>query len=150
MSECEPLDIADPNHWQPLIGPPELGSVTQKFIGPHWHNVRPFALTSADQFDDMVLAPPPDVFKNHGHYQKNVNEILHFSAALDAERKLIVEYWADGPGSELPPGHWGLLAQFVSSQRDKPSIDQDVQMFFAMHNASFDARHHRLAFQTQV
>src|SRR5262249_41735501 len=69
---------------------------------------------------------------------KNVDEILQYSAQLDAGRKLIVEYWADGPASELPPGHWGLLAQFVSD-RDHHLIDDDVKMFFAMHNASFDA-----------
>ena len=51
---------------------------------------------------------------------------------------MIVEYWADGPDSELPPGHWGLFAQFVS-QRDGHSIGRDARMFFAMHNASFDA-----------
>src|SRR2546423_407554 len=79
-----------------------------------------------------------NIFKNASHYEQNVDEILQFSAALDAARKLIVEYWADGPASELPPGHWGLLAQFVS-QRDQHSIDEDVKMFFAMHNASFDA-----------
>jgi len=133
-----PLDIDAPNHWQPLIGPSELGSVTQKCIGAHWERVRPFALTSADQFDRMVLVPPLDIFGNAKEYEKNVDEILRLSAALDAERKLIVEYWADGPGSELPPGHWGLFAQFVS-QRDQHSIDEDVKMFFAMHNASFDA-----------
>ena len=57
---------------------------------------------------------------------------------MDAARKLIVEYWADGPASELPPGHWGLFAQFVS-QRYQHSIDKDVKMFFALHNASFNA-----------
>ena len=140
MLECTPLDIDASNHWQPLIGP---DGVTQKFVGAHWELVTPFALTSADQFDGMALAPPPDIFKNAGHYYKNVNEILHFSATLDAERKLIVEYWADGPGSELPPGHWGLFAQFVSQRDPNPNsniiIDEDVKMFFAMHNASFDA-----------
>ena len=67
-----------------------------------------------------------------------MNEMIKFSRHLDEARKLIVEYWADGPASELPPGHWGLFAQFVS-RRDQHTIDQDVKMFFAMHNASFDA-----------
>jgi hypothetical protein len=65
-------------------------------------------------------------------------EVLQHSAELTDEKKLIVEYWADGPASELPPGHWGLLAQDVSL-RDQHSIDDDAKMFFAMHNASFDA-----------
>jgi len=135
FDECPPLDVEDPLHWQPLIS---SAGVTQKFIAPHWANVRPFAMTSAAQFDRPDIAPPPDVFKNDRRYQKNVQDMLKYSADLDDQRKLIVEYWADGPASELPPGHWGLFAQFVS-QRDHHSIDDDVKMFFAMHNASFDA-----------
>jgi len=135
FADCPPLQVDDPNHWQPLIGPT---GVTQTFVGAQWERVTPFALTSAGQFDHMAFAPAPDIFKNPGHYHKNVNEVLQFSKGLDAARKLIVEYWADGPDSELPPGHWGLFAQFVS-KRDNHSIDQDVEMFFTMHNASFDA-----------
>jgi hypothetical protein len=56
---------------------------------------------------------------------------------------MIAEYWADGPQSELPPGHWDLFAQFVS-RRDhhstyKHGVDADVQLFFALTNAVFDA-----------
>jgi hypothetical protein len=86
----------------------------------------------------MLTIPPPDYLKNSGQYQSDVNDMIQFSRSLDTRRKLIVEYWADGPSSELPPGHWGLFAQFVS-QRDNHTIDQDAKMFFAMHNASFDA-----------
>jgi hypothetical protein len=100
--------------------------------------VTPFALTSADQFDEVLTIPPPDYLKNSGRYQTDVNDMIQYSRSLDTGRKLIVEYWADGPSSELPPGHWGLFAQFVS-QRDNHTIDQDAKMFFAMHNASFDA-----------
>lgn len=135
LETCAPLQVTEPNHWQPLVS--NTGA-TQSFIAPHWENVTPFALTSADQLDTVPLAPAPDILKNPGHYENNVNEILHYSKDLDPAQKLIVEYWADGPESELPPGHWGLFAQFVS-QRDRHSIDQDVKMFFALHNASFDA-----------
>ncbi len=130
-----PLVIIDPNVWQPLIGPT---GAAQKFIGCHFELVVPFALKSAHQFDHLRRADPPDVQKNARLYRENVEEILRYSASLDDEKKLIVEYWADGPASELPPGHWGLFAQFVS-QRDRNTIDEDVKMFFAMHNASFDA-----------
>src|SRR5262249_40936846 len=155
MGYCNPLvalctrqDINDPNHWQPLIfsngqacldsgrGTEETCPGIQVFVAPHWERVTPFALTSTDQFDDVIQ--PPDYMKNRGRYQVNVDEMIQFSRSLDTRRKLIVEYWADGPSSELPPGHWGLFAQFVS-QRDHHTIDQDVKMFFAMHNASFDA-----------
>jgi hypothetical protein len=48
-----------------------------------------------------------------------------------------VEYWADGPGTELPPGHWALFAQWVS-RRDSHTVDDDVKMFFALTNALLD------------
>jgi hypothetical protein len=51
---------------------------------------------------------------------------------------MIAEYWANGPHSELPPGHWDLFAQFVS-ERDRHTVDDDAKMFFALTNAIFDA-----------
>jgi hypothetical protein len=150
VAVCERQDIVDPNHWQPLIfssgqacldsgsGTEETCPGIQVFVAPHWERVTPFALTSSSQFDDILTIPPPDYLKNSGQYQNDVNDMIQFSRSLDTRRKLIVEYWADGPSSELPPGHWGLFAQFVS-QRDNHTIDQDAKMFFAMHNASFDA-----------
>ena len=137
MPACPPVEVADPFHWQPLIGPPELGSRTQTYIAPHWSNVRPFALTRASQFDHLPIAQPQAV-KGLPELMAASLEVLEHSATLTDEKKLIVEYWADGPASELPPGHWGIFAQDVSL-RDNHSIDDDAKMFFAMHNASFDA-----------
>jgi hypothetical protein len=57
---------------------------------------------------------------------------------LNDRTKAIVEYWADGPASETPPGHWQLFAQFVS-ERDNFSIDRDAKVFFALGNAELDA-----------
>jgi vanadium-dependent haloperoxidase-like protein len=51
---------------------------------------------------------------------------------------MIAEYWADGPASELPPGHWNLLAQAVA-RRDRHSLDENVKLFFLLNNALFDA-----------
>ena len=140
MPFCTPLtpgpcppNIADPYHWQPLIS--DTG-VTQRAIAPHWEQVRPFALSSAAQFDDIT--PLPNYLQGPANYLADVDQMVAISGALNLQQKVVVEYWADGPASELPPGHWGLFAQFVS-QRDKHSIDKDVRMFFAMHNASFDA-----------
>ena len=51
---------------------------------------------------------------------------------------MIAEYWANGPHTELPPGHWDLFAQYVSA-RDHHTQDADAKMFFALTNAIFDA-----------
>jgi hypothetical protein len=139
-ASCLPLNVADPLHWQPLTS---VTGATQHFITPFWERVTPFALTAATEFDKQIPAPdiqadptvPP---AQNAHYQANVAFTVQNSEALDLQRKLIVEYWADGPNSVLPPGHWGFFAQFVSA-RDQHSIDDDIKMFFAMHNASFDA-----------
>ncbi len=134
---CAPLIINDEYKWQALYNDMET---LQTFIAPHWERVKPFALTSADQFDNLPgLKPLPSIQRdNPARYRANVDLILKYSRELTPERKLIVEYWADGPESEFPPGHWGLFAQFVS-ERDNNSIGKDAKMFFAMHNASFDA-----------
>ncbi|MFL6463522.1 MAG: phosphoesterase, partial [Bryobacteraceae bacterium] len=59
------------------------------------------------------------------------------SAQLNDEQKMIAEYFADGPNSELPPGHWDLFAQFVSA-RDQHGVNEDAKLFFALTNAIFD------------
>lgn len=129
-------NATDATRWQPLTND---AGVVQRFIAPHWERVMPFALTSASQFDSRPEAAlGPRALQGSAQLQADMDEILNVASTLDGAKKLIVEYWADGPASELPPGHWGIFAQAISD-RDFNSIDKDVKMFFAMHNASFDA-----------
>jgi len=131
----DPDHINDPNRWQPLrFSDGHGGFVTPGFIAPQWGRVVPFALTSGSQFR------PPEVPNLYpfGGYRVQAEQILHYSARLTDTQKAIAEYWADGPHSELPPGHWMLFGQFVS-RRDGHTLDQDVKMFFALANAVFDA-----------
>src|SRR2546426_8311058 len=135
MPVNDPDHINDPNRWQPLrFSDGHGGFVTPGFIAPHWGRVVPFALTSGSQFR------PPEVpnLYSFGGYRVQAEQILHYSARLTDTQKAIAEYWADGPNSELPPGHWMLFGQFVS-RRDGHTQDQDVKMFFALANAVFDA-----------
>ncbi len=126
--------ITDPNRWQPL--PPVAPQVApQKFIAPHWYLVTPFSFTSPTEFDQYV--PGPALFPSD-EYLDQAEDLVKISAALTDEGKAIVEYWADGPDSELPPGHWGLFGQWVVA-RDAMSIDDGVKFFFAVHNSSMDA-----------
>ncbi len=122
--------LSDPNRWQPLRG---ADGVQQIFLGPHWRRVRPFALSSPDQFQP----PQPPQFPE-GEYYRDVEAVRLMSARLTDRAKVIAEYWADGPNTETPPGHWNLFAQFVS-QRDSHTTDEDVVMFFALGNALLDA-----------
>lgn len=125
--------IAAPDHWQALSFVDGGVTKTPGFIGPHWRNVVPFALTSASQF-----RPSPPAALGTPAFTAQAQQIVDILINLTEKQKVIAEYWADGPNSELPPGHWGLFAQYVSN-RDKNDNDKDVCMFFALTNAIFDA-----------
>ncbi|MHA7852826.1 vanadium-dependent haloperoxidase [Roseovarius sp.] len=64
--------------------------------------------------------------------------IVHTSATLTEDQKLIAEFWEDGPGSSYPSGAWMTLAQYVS-QRDGHDAASDALLFMTMGNAMNDA-----------
>ena len=64
--------------------------------------------------------------------------------------RVLAEFWADGPDSETPPGHWFSIANYVSDQLQMekriagkgPIIDNlewDVKLYFALGSALHDA-----------
>ena len=129
-----PDHIADPNAWQPLRVSTSRGIyVTQQYVTAFCGMMKPFALSSASQFRPSGPAVYPSQ-----EYTLQAQQILDYSANLTDEQKVIVEYWADGPGTVQPPGHWNLFAQFVS-QRDNLDLDAQVKLFFVLTNAVFDA-----------
>jgi Domain of unknown function (DUF6851)/VCPO second helical-bundle domain len=138
-----PLDLTtvhDPNAWQPLRYTDATGMlVTQTFVGAQFTRVTPFALSTTSQ----LRAPSGPALYGSGQYREQAAALLAISASLDDEQKMIAEYWADGPHSELPPGHWDLFAQFVSNRdhhgANERGVDLDVKLFFALTNAIFDA-----------
>jgi hypothetical protein len=64
--------------------------------------------------------------------------------------RVLAEFWADGPDSETPPGHWNTIANYVS---DQPStvkriggagpvvsdLEWDVKTYLALNGAVHDA-----------
>jgi hypothetical protein len=139
-SKFDPATVHDPNRWQRLHYIDASGAdFTQPFVGAQWQHVTPFALTNVAQ----LRSPTGPARFGSAAYESQARALLALSAGLNDERKMIAEYWADGPHSELPPGHWDLFAQFVS-RRDhhgahKHGVDADVKLFFALTNAVFDA-----------
>ena len=64
--------------------------------------------------------------------------------------RALTEFWADGPESETPPGHWNTLANAVSDSPgfehriggQGPEVDRlewDVKMYLALNGAVHDA-----------
>ncbi|MBX3097162.1 MAG: vanadium-dependent haloperoxidase [Fimbriimonadaceae bacterium] len=125
-----PDNVVDPSKWQQLRF---ANGATPGFVAPHWGNVIPFALTSPSS-----LRPPAPPEFGSPTYLAQMQEIIDLTANLDDRKKVIAEYWADGPATVLPPGHWQLFGRVIS-ERDRHTLDQDVQMFFMLGNAVFDA-----------
>ena len=126
--------VVAPDRWQPLRVPDGRGgNVVQRFAVPHWGLVVPFA--SPPLLTDRVPPPAPAGTRR---FLQQAEELIEISARLSDREKAIAQYWADGPNSELPPGHWCLLAGYVS-RRDGHDLDADVVLFFALTNALLDA-----------
>jgi hypothetical protein len=125
-----PDTVVDPTQWQPLRF---ANGQAPGYIGPHWGNVIPFALTAPS----AVRPTSPPAFGSPT-YLAQAQDVVDLTADLNETRKVIAEYWADGPRTVLPPGHWQIFGQFVSD-RDRHTLDDDVKMFFMLGNAVMDA-----------
>jgi hypothetical protein len=64
--------------------------------------------------------------------------------------RVLAEFWADGPESETPPGHWNVIANTVSdalapdlriggSGEPVDRLEWDVKLYFALNGATHDA-----------
>lgn len=196
--------MADPNRWQPLaldfqvtqngIAVPDK---VQTYVGSHWGEVRPFALTRSSPGEIYLDPGPPPQLGGAGdaEFKAGIVQLIGFSAALDPDdgvtmdispasygnntlgtndgtgypvnpvsgqpyapqvvkradfARVLAEFWADGPTSETPPGHWNAIANYVT---DQPStvkriggagplvnaLEWDVKMYFALNGALHDA-----------
>lgn len=170
------------------------GDTLQTYIGPHWRDVRPFALQRpAPGLPYFDPAPLPPWYSNE--MRDYVAEVIRREAALDAASSVRVdispagmgsstlgtndgqgyalnpvtgspyspqlvrqadygrvsaEFWADGPRSETPPGHWNLIANQVSDRlgpTPRPggagvpvdALEWDVKLYLTLNGALHDA-----------
>jgi hypothetical protein len=85
------------------------------------------------ELNPVTRAPYPDVVVKKGDWLR-----------------CVAEFWADGPHTELPPGHWGRFAIDISSgggtvterAANKPKaadLEYDVKLFFMLNAAMHDA-----------
>ncbi len=64
--------------------------------------------------------------------------------------RVLAEFWADGPDSETPPGHWNTLANALTEHTqferriegagdEVDALEWDIKMYFALNGALHDA-----------
>lgn len=67
-------------------------------------------------------------------------------------QRVVTEYWADGPRSETPPGHWNVIANDISDRLStsggrriggrgmvRNALEWDVKLYLALNGAVHDA-----------
>jgi hypothetical protein len=131
------LKVRSRNHWTPLLVPSKTGPPkAQIVLSPQMHLVTSFA-ASTDLL--RTLNPPPQLGTNtENAYHDEIDEILGIYQNLDDRAKVIAEYWADGPDSVLPPGHWHFIAMFMI-KKNCLSIQESVKLYFLQSAAALDS-----------
>jgi hypothetical protein len=104
---------------------------------PQWGFVTPFAMSSTSQF-----RPPGPPALGSQRYAADYTEVRELGAAVGstrtAEQTEIALFWADGAGTETPPGHWNSIAQILGDARSN-TLEQNARLFALLNIAVADA-----------
>jgi hypothetical protein len=104
---------------------------------PQWGFVAPFAMNSSSQF-----RPPGPPSLNSEQYAADYNEVKELGAftgsTRTADQTEIALFWADGGGTETPPGHWNSIAQDIATARSN-TLEQNARLFALLNIAMADA-----------
>ena len=122
---------AGPGSWEPTA--PGFGV----YLVPLWGRVTPFALP-----DIVAVRPPGPPSLTGDRWAAEYNEVKTLGATVGstrtAEQTRIALFWADGAGTETPPGHWNHLARDLASLRGN-TLEQNARLFALLNLAMADA-----------
>jgi len=126
-----PPSQAGPGYWVPT--PPAFAA----YLLPQWGFVRPFCMSTSAEF--RPPGPPP---LGSAQYAADYNEVKAFGAAIHSvrtdEQSEIALFWADGAGTETPPGHWNSIAQRVGAALGN-TLEENARLFALLNLAMADA-----------
>jgi hypothetical protein len=117
--------------WEPT--PPAFAP----YLLAQWGHVAPFAIESSG-----ALRPPGPSPLDSAQWAAEYNEVKALGAAAGstrtAEQSQIARFWADGAGTETPPGHWNHIAQDVAMAQGN-TLEQNARLFALLNLALADA-----------
>src|SRR6266699_3760288 len=120
-----------PGVWVPT--PPAFAP----YLLPQWGFVVPFGMRSSPQF-----RPPGLPSLDSEQYAADYNEVKELGAAVGStrteEQTQIALFWADGAGTETPPGHWNSIAQTIAATRGN-ALEENARLFALLNIAVADA-----------
>ena len=142
---------------QPRLGDPATDAILKEqlvevirdssLLGPKWGtmiDISPAALGANDLGTNNGTGHPVNPVTGQPYGTQMVNQADFMRAAT--------QFWADGPASETPPGHWNVLANDVSDELEAagalriggtgPVLDRlewDVKLYLAINGAVHNA-----------
>jgi PAP2 superfamily len=127
----QPPGGSGPGVWVPT--PPAF----LPYLLPQWGFVVPFAMSSSSQF-----RPPGPPTLDSQQYAADYEEVKELGAAVGSTRTEdqteIALFWADGAGTETPPGHWNSIAQIIATTRGN-TLEENARLFALLNIAMADA-----------
>ncbi len=122
-------------HYSRSLDPNRLDGATQINISPRVNGNRPLGTHTNMGYAINPVTQQP--------YADNMVKAADYG-------RVLAEYWADGPNSETPPGHWNVIANQLSDNQllEKrlggvgPVLDDmewDVKTYLALNGATHDA-----------
>lgn len=139
--------------------PPVLGGATDGLFKSDFETVIQYSST-LDPSEGVYFDSSPGVIQNnplgtndgHGYALNPVTGQPYASNIVNRGDfgRCIAEFWADGPNSETPPGHWNVIGNTVSDDprtvfeiggtgRLLNRLEWDVKMYLAINGAVHDA-----------
>jgi membrane-associated phospholipid phosphatase len=107
------------------------------YLLPQWGFVVPFAMSSSPQF-----RPPGPPSLDSQRYADDYDEVKELGAAVGStrteEQTQIALFWADGAGTETPPGHWNSIAQIIGAAHGN-TLEENARLFALLNIAMADA-----------
>jgi hypothetical protein len=120
-----------PGVWVPT--PPAFAP----YLLPQWGFVAPFAMNSSSQF-----RPPGSPSLDSEQYAADYKEVKELGAAVGStrteEQTEIALFWADGVGTETPPGHWNSIAQSIAVAQGN-TLEENARLFALLNISMADA-----------
>src|SRR4029077_14654453 len=127
----QPPGDSGPGVWIPT--PPAF----LPYLLPQWGFVVPFGMSSSSQF-----RPPGPPSLDSQRYAAGYEEVKQLGALVGSTRTEdqteIALFWADGAGTETPPGHWNSIAQIIATARGT-TLEENARLFALLNIAMADA-----------
>jgi PAP2 superfamily len=120
-----------PGVWVPT--PPAF----RPYLLPQWGFVVPFGMNNSSQF-----RPPGPPSLDSQQYAADYEEVKELGALVGSTRTddqtEIALFWADGAGTETPPGHWNSIAQIIAEAQGN-TLEENARLFALLNIAMADA-----------